>query len=96
MLKSLRFLHRLDRDGNISIPGFGSPPGLVAERLTPAGSVPYLAALAVMHKKAWCAAAKGPYGLQCYIGYHNEVPEDQFDLSGHPFPGNMCFSLSMS
>lgn len=103
MLKNLCFLHRPERDGKMSIPSFGSPPSLVAEGLTPEGparSVPYLAALAMMHKEAeladaQCAAANGPHGLPC-MGYRDEVPEDLVDLIGHPVPGKMCFSLSLS
>lgn len=68
MLKNIFFLHRQERDGNPYIPGFGSPPGLAAEGLTPAGSVPHIAALAMMQKEAVLAdaqrtAAKGHHGL---------------------------------
>lgn len=99
MLKNFCFLCSLERDGNTSIPGFGSPPSLVAEGPTPAGSIPYLDALAMMPKEAvladagCAAAAKGPHGLPRCMGYCDEEPEDLVDLVGHPVPGKMCFSL---
>ena len=97
--KNLCFLHRQERDGNTSIPSFGSPPSLVAEGLTPTGSVPYLSALAMMPEEAvladaQCAAAKGPHKLLC-MGYRDEVPEDLVVLIGHPVPGKVYFSLSL-
>lgn len=78
MLKNLCFLHRLKRGGNIFMPCLGSSPSLAAEELTPAGSAPYLAALAMMYKEAvladdWCAPTKGLHGLPC-IGYCDDVP----------------------
>lgn len=72
----------------------------MAEGRTLAGSVPYLAAVAVMHKEtvlvdARCAAARGIHGLLC-MGYCDEVLEDLVDLIGHRVLGKLCFSLSLS